>query len=319
MALFRRQSAQKFDPVHVPAETAFLGERNWARLRMLLTDALDRRRRPWSADDASVVTTDFTGRAIRVSVAPLARRVAGMDLDAWPHAVVEFVGQLGPSHERDLICADVTEVRSRLKLRLYPDDHLLGTDFRPIAEPFAESLVTMLAIDLPSSVGTVHLDDLDAWGIDEEEAWDLAFDNLFDEPLPSFTRMRVGRGTTAVRVHAWRGDSFFTASRAIDLEEVVGEIGANGMLVAMPNRHTLLTHAVDDGDVLHAVQHLIPVARGLHRQGPGSLSAHLYWWNDGDLRWLPVSADDSTIEFYPPTDFLDAVDAVGGDTGAFGR
>jgi hypothetical protein len=317
MALIRRQSTEIFTATSMPAEVAFLGERNWARLAMLLNDTLGRRRLPWRADSSVVVTTDAEGTAIRSSVGPLARRTAGMDLDAWPAAVVEFVAQLGPSHERDQICADVTEVRNRLKLRLYPDDHLHGTDFDPVAQPFAESLVAMLAIDLPSSVGTVHRDDLDVWGIDENEAWELAYDNLISDPVPRTERLRVGRGANAVRVTAWRGDSFFTASRLIDLEDLVGPIGPNGMLVAAPNRHSILTHPVDDGDVLHAVQHLIPVVRGLHRQGPGALSAHLYWWVDDELRWLPVAADEQTIEFYPPAEFLDAVDAVGGDGGAF--
>ncbi len=66
----------------------------------------------------------------------------------------------------------------------------------------------------------------------------------------------------------------------------------------------MLIHPIRDGQAAEAIKPLILNARLLHLEGPRSVSAHLYWWIDGQLRWIPsfFDEDDESIEFYPPAE-----------------
>jgi hypothetical protein len=52
---------------------------------------------------------------------------------------------------------------------------------------------------------------------------------------------------------ACTGESFFTASFALMLDELEGATSPHGTLVAIPHRHTLLFHAIRSSDAIFAV------------------------------------------------------------------
>ncbi len=77
----------------------------------------------------------------------------------------------------------------------------------------------------------------------------------------------------------------------------------------MPLRHSVLVHPIDDASVRFGIAGMIPITRQLFKQGPGSVSPHLYWWRDGSLEWIPTFFDGtiSGVEFYPSPELADIV------------
>ena len=54
-------------------------------------------------------------------------------------------------------------------------------------------------------------------------------------------------------------------------------IHEHGALVSMPIKHSTTVHPVDGGEIVRAAETTIPITRQVHRTGPESLSAHVYW------------------------------------------
>ena len=96
------------------------------------------------------------------------------------------------------------------------------------------------------------------------------------------------------------------------IDDVIAEyahIGERGAIVSMPIRHSVLVHPIDDSTVRPAIAGMIPITRQLFKQGPGSVSPHLYWWRDGALEWIPTFFDGtpSGVEVYPSSELSDLV------------
>jgi hypothetical protein len=72
----------------------------------------------------------------------------------------------------------------------------------------------------------------------------------------------------------------------------------------------ILVHPLLDLSAVKAVHHMIAMIRRFHDEGPGSLSRHLYWWRNGALRWLPSRVEDDGIQFFPPDDFVRALEGL---------
>jgi hypothetical protein len=54
-----------------------------------------------------------------------------------------------------------------------------------------------------------------------------------------------------------------------------------------------------------AVTHLIPLARGMHVEGPGSLSDGVYWLRAGTLERLDVEVEGESVTFTPSEELLE--------------
>ena len=192
------------------------------------------------------------------------------------------------------------EVLPALRVLLVPDDYL-PTDIATLQAPYAESVVATVVADLPASVRSLAPTDLIDWDMSEQEVWARAWANTRRHPEPiDVATVEIAGGPMTV-VH---GEHFYTASRVRWLEDLVGPVAPFGALVAMPRRSTLLVHVIRDADVMNAVEPLVLNARLLHLEGPRSVSAHVYWWRDGELRWVPTMFDetDDSVEFFPPPD-----------------
>ena len=67
----------------------------------------------------------------------------------------------------------------------------------------------------------------------------------------------------------------------------------------MPNRHTLVWHPIADLTALRAIDAMVVMASSMCAEGPGSISANLFWYRDGALRTLPTRETDEHYEFVP--------------------
>ena len=189
-----------------------------------------------------------------------------------------------------------------LRIRLVPDAPDDSVMLRALgARPFAEGIVQVLAIDVADAVRCVPVSEITDLGWDEDEAWASASvqTELFEVPEEVHT-IDIG-GVDIVHVF---GERPFTASMVGVVDRLVAEvahIADTGAIVSMPLRHSLLVHPIDDAGVRTAIAGMIPITRQLFKQGPGSVSPHLYWWRAGGLQWIPTFFDGTMegVEFYP--------------------
>ena len=45
----------------------------------------------------------------------------------------------------------------------------------------------------------------------------------------------------------------------------------------------------------------------MYREGPGSISPHLYWWREGRFAQLPSKVTATSVTFSPPDVFVSEV------------
>jgi hypothetical protein len=116
------------------------------------------------------------------------------------------------------------------------------------------------------------------------------------------------------KIEALMGDSFFTASHALFLEEYLPEpVPELGALVAIPHRHLVIYHPIVDKTALAALQVMLPMAIGIFQEGPGSVSPSVYWWreaawwHEGQFTRIPAEIDGKKLQVYPPNEFVEKV------------
>jgi hypothetical protein len=54
----------------------------------------------------------------------------------------------------------------------------------------------------------------------------------------------------------------------------------------------------------------------MEREGPGSISSRLYWYQAGEYVDLPYRAEGDTLHFSPPESFVEMMNLLSGDEGA---
>ena len=79
----------------------------------------------------------------------------------------------------------------------------------------------------------------------------------------------------------------------------------------MPYRHQVLVHALEDGKgAAQAPGAMLWMAHAGISDGPGPVSAELFWWRDGRLTHLAGGVDDDGIHFAPSPEYLDAMETL---------
>lgn len=228
------------------------------------------------------------------------------ELGEWPAVIAEHFDrmELSSRETEDLAAAvaDFDKVAHLLKVRLYAEGTPLD---KAVARALVPGLVVGLAFDLPSAVVTVGRKDAERWGRSEEELFRLAQQNVEAEGLLTPQALEVEPGCT---LHALVSDSFFTSTHALLLDRYLTPSG-EGALVAVPNRHLVVYHAIQSDAAFAAVDAMLGIARRRHQEGPGSLSPSLYWYRRGGLELLPSRMEGEGLVFEPPAEFVAMLEA----------
>ncbi|HEX2898851.1 MAG TPA: hypothetical protein VHS96_03930, partial [Bacteroidia bacterium] len=69
-----------------------------------------------------------------------------------------------------------------------------------------------------------------------------------------------------------------------------------------------IIHPIEDSSVIKAINMMIPMTYGMHHEGPGSISANLYWYRQGKFMKLPYNIGNQSLNFQPPSDFVAMLD-----------
>ncbi len=237
--------------------------------------------------------------------------------DAWAGAMKShFDIALDPRNSKgaDELAKDWGLARDAVKIRLYREDHLPSLEL--VTWHVAEGLVAVLTFDLPESVISVRRSDRDTWEVDDEELYETALENVRREGLLVSNKIEVGDAASVYVLEG--GATFFAASHALFLEDYLmnesmvspaGFQGEFGAVIAIPHRHVVIYHPIDDLGAVAAIQSMLVTAANMFAEGPGSISSDLYWLPPDDhegedlLVRLPCERVDDALRFTPPPEF----------------
>lgn len=294
----------------VPEWAKFFAPDDYRAFLEAVDAEMRRRELPFEFGDGTVHVSPPGGETADYGLLNLAQTCHATARTEWSSTIREHFDNAfrssSDSEEIDARSGTLEGVRACLKVRLYHTDYRgqMGGGGLIHREP-ADGLIETLVYDLPGSVRTVPPDHARRWGVPEEELFRVGLANVKAEQPPPVTQtFDVGKGGA---IRALVGDSFFTASHALFLEDHLESPARFGAIVAIPHRHAVLFHPIEDLRVIGAVNSMIPIAFGMYQEGPGSLSPGLYWWRSGKLTLLPTKVTAQSISFSPPTVFVDEV------------
>jgi hypothetical protein len=294
----------------VPEWAKFFGPDDYRAFLTAVDEEMRRRDIPFEFGDGTVHVSLPDGEKADYGLLNLAQTCHATGSTEWASTIREHFDNAfrssRDSEELDAKSDSLEAVRACIKVRLYHTDYrdqMGGSGL--IHRVPAEGLIETLVYDLPGSVRTVPPDHVTRWGVPEDELFRIGLANVkAEQPPPVLQTFEVGKGAA---IRALVGDSFFTASHALFLEDHLDPPSPFGAVIAVPHRHAVLFHAIADMRVIAAVNSMIPIAFGMYQEGPGSLSPGLYWWRSGTLTALPSKVTAQSISFSPPAEFVNEV------------
>jgi uncharacterized protein YtpQ (UPF0354 family) len=202
---------------------------------------------------------------------------------------------------------DFRKIKSQLRARLYPVD-IVNHTTEIVQRPGPEGTLEVLALDLPTTVRTVSRTEIDGWGMDENDLFNIGRQNLRAVSALKPSTIQLEPGTTLT---VFTGDPFYAASHALIIDDYIPPNNKHGVLVGVPKRDILIMHAIQNVGAMEAAGAMLQVIVGMHHDGPGSISPNLYWYHDGEYIALPYELEDQSLRFLPPDDFADLLDELG--------
>ena len=162
--------------------------------------------------------------------------------------------------------------------------------------------MTLLVFDLPYMVKIVNPDHAKRWGKTHEELFALGLKNVQKKYPSKVQAVKLANEFPCTLVV---GDHFFVATSCLHLDRIPGATGKFGALFIIPNRHTMLSHSIEKKgpDLAKAASNMVPVARRLYQQGPGSITPNLYWYHEGTYTLIPHELKDGHLSLMPPEAF----------------
>jgi len=283
-----------------PEWAAFFSGSEYRHFLDLVVADLRRRGYDPQVGDGFVAADTGGGEPTRWGLGNLAQRCNQEDPSRWETIIATHFTALQQMVGRDMdaLAANFEQVRPILRVRLMPDETMGGAAVgETVSRRPASGVIENLVYDFPDSTATVHQDHLSGWPIDAAEAFDIAIANVRAEPPPAAETIDAD----GVQLGVMAGDSFYVASRALFLDELLG--GRDGVF-AIPNRHVLIWYPLADLSVVKAMSPMFQIAMNLFREGPGSISDQLYWWRAGEFVHLPHTMSGNNVNFVPPDDFV---------------
>jgi hypothetical protein len=297
-----------FDPAQRPGwARLILSDEEWREFAIALAAELTRRHVHYRVDEGVLWARWGSEEDEALGLTNLAQLCHTSGIESFPIVIAShFDALIAGRGDRELagqLGGDLVAARPHLKMRLYARDTFTGGTEQFVLRDVADDLTAVLCYDLPSNVVTVAADSLAKWNISRDELYYQALANQRRTERAAIEDIDVGGAV----VRAMTGESFFIASNLLLLGDFVSTASPFGLLAAVPNRHTLIWHAITDPSALRAIDAMVVMASNLCSEGPGSISSNLFWWKEDAIRTLPTRETDEHYEFVPHEDFVSEV------------
>lgn len=210
----------------------------------------------------------------------LAATCADVPRRRWPEIVRAHVDALGSPSEGERLTEE--RVRGGIHERIQAIESLPNPDWFPSATRLSDVLISVPVLDTPTIVETVAEDRYDDVGGLQRwrDTGRAATRRLVDTEELEHAVIDPSSG-----VHVVMGDSFFTASLALHLTELMTRLGVadagRGVIVALPFRHQIAFHPVAGAASVGAINQLFQLAMRNFAESPGGVTPHLHLVRDG--------------------------------------
>lgn len=211
--------------------------------------------------------------------------------------------------EADERLEDFTWARPLLAVRIA--NYSVSRD-QLVAREDLPGTLTYLCLDLPSSVVTVTPESAGKWGVHTDELFAIGLENVRANYVPELMHDEFEPG---IGFFALTGQDFFVTTNALMLKRWDGFVGQMGSLVAIPHRHTLICHPINSANSVVAVHRMAMVAQGLEKEGPGSITPNLYWYDGSVFRVIECRTEGDKFVVKPPPEFIDALNKLAEESG----
>lgn len=245
-------------------------------------------------------------RSTAIGLANLSQVCAGDSEETWAAHVRRHFGvnSQGRREFDQALELGYADARRLLRIRLW--DHSITQDSpaTTVTQQDLPGLDSMLVLDLPSSIANVSREMLTRWSVPAEQAFARALDNVVGEVTLEFKDIAIPAGG-ALRVAF--AESYYAASLVLAFDRFPELNGPFGSLVSVPVRHMFLVYPIRNREVLRAIEAMIAVTHGAHRDGPGSISNRVMWYRDRRWREIPIAVENGRVSVIPPQEFVDAL------------
>lgn len=200
------------------------------------------------------------------------------------------------------IVTDYEQAKKYLAVRLYGKDYAdsMHADMR-LGKPVGDDLYGMLVFDLPDSITNVLPRHAEDWGQSFDALFETGLQNVRNNYEIDLSEKTFGEFS----IWLAQANHFFAGNIVFDLDKTPELQGVHGSLVCVPHRHAVIIYPINDTGVLQAINGLIPTVYGMHQEGPGSISNHLFWYRRHELESLPYTVADERISFTPTPGFVE--------------
>lgn len=295
----------------VPGWSACLGAHGYATFIALVRKYFSDRALEADVDEHMGVVRSFEGSARGTfGLQNLGQHCRSLDKDEWFdaisrhfEAIVEAHAELGNVGQAPL---ELASARSSLRARLLPSSMASGTR-ELVCRRGPAGTIEVLTLDQPRAARTMTVQECREWGMSDAELLEIGRRNLVAGGLLQMDSVHVERGG---QLYVLSGDAFYAASHALVLDEYLPDDLRHGALVGIPRRDVLLVHLIRNVGTLEIIASMLQLVTALYAEGPGSITANLLWYIDGTFRNLEYSVEDSAINFIPPAEFVDMLQAL---------
>jgi hypothetical protein len=266
----------------------------------------------WFRDRGDAVETDIGFLRVgtnQYGLENVAQRCRPLPFDEWPMCVADHFGGILAAEEEQRLwderCGDFAWVAPLLRLRFYPWDYLTdGRENLALRRRDFDDTFSLVVADLPRTVMAVDPALTATWGRSADEVFGLALEQTLRECPIEWEQVDLGAEGGGAVLHVASADHFFVTTHALRIGSRSDLLAPAGVLVAMPDRQTMLALPVAGNRLAAAIQQFVRIVLRRYQQGPGSVSPHLYWRRpDGTFATQRCELADGAPRFSPMPEF----------------
>ena len=280
-----------------------------ARFRRLVREDFERTGRPvtaWSDDHATCPDGSEIG------FWNLAADCRMYPAHEWPKIIREHFAQIdGINPETLLDGITRTKALRKVYLKLWSTRELQRSWY-PEAREIAPGILEVLTLHHRRAAIPLRPQDIERFG-GEEILRKAARGNLADLRVEGRELVETPEGGS---FRILSGHSSFTASRILTLERLVTDLFLEarmpyGVLAAIPNRHEVAVHIIQDDSAIPTLVNLTTFALVREGKCPGPISPAVFWVTPDRFERVAGPDRDGMIAFTMSPDFQDTLGRVG--------